>query len=432
MRCAQVAARILAITLVVATAVFQAEVASGNAEAKPTLDGTWSVMSMEDRGETLPKSNTQGVRFVFSGDQMKMRVVDKVIAETEFTTDTTEQPPTIRMTYGTKPTLGIFQLDGDDLKICLSGSINKLPSKFVSEAGSTNRMLIVLKRGDHGPTGWPLFVMGVDGTGLRPLAEFPKDMAIGSPDCSVDGRRVAFDAWRLARNETYGAARVYTVNIDGTELKDIAVGAMPSWSPDGKRITFCQYSPNRGVWVMNADGSNKQILDADGWGSDWSPAGNEIAYTADVDGANICIVDPDTGERRLLLKNQEYQSIYWNLSWSADGKHVCFKGVRANAAEEIATVSTEGDEKDFRVLLSSEDENPFKNIRPIVAWDGNSKKILVSVRGPDDKYPQLYALDPKGVNPPKRLLGQDAKRMNGDMAWSPDGKTLVFSSQERK
>ena len=431
MRCVQIAVMIMVITLVGTTAAIQPEVAFGNAEAKTTLDGTWSVISMADRGEALPKGTTQGVRFVFSGDQLKLRVVDKVIAETEFTTDTTEQPPTIRMTYGTKPTLGIYQLDGDDLKICLSGSIDERPTKFISEADSTNRMLIVLKRGDHGPKGWPLFVMGVDGTGLRPLAEFPRDMAIGSPDCSVDGKRVAFDAWRLARNETYGAAHVYTMNIDGTELRDIAVGAMPSWSPDGKRITFCQYSPNRGVWAMNADGSNKQIIDADGWGSDWSPAGNEIAYTTYGDGANICVVDPDTAERRALLQTQEYQSIYQNLSWSPDGKHVCFKGVRASAAEEIALVSTEGDKKDFRVLISSEDENPFKNIRPIVAWDGNSEKILVSVRGPDDRFPQLYALDPEGMNPPKRLPGQDPQRMNGDMAWSPDGKTLVFSSQTR-
>ncbi len=432
MRCCRFAVTWLAIALVGLATLVRPDATTGGEEKDATLDGMWSVISMTDREQDLPKSVTQGVRFVFSGNKLTMRVVDKVIAESEFAVDPTKQPPTIRMTYGDKPTMGIYQLDGDDLKICLSGSVDVRPTKFASELDSANRMLIILKRGEHGPAAWPLFVLSIDGAELRPLGKFPRDMAIGSPDVSPDGKMVSFDAWRLARNETYSSARVYVVNVDGTGLKDIGVGAMPSWSPDGKKITFCQYSPNRGVWIMNADGSNKQLIDADGWGSDWSPVGNEIAYTTNQDGANVRIVDPNTGKHRTLLRTQEYRSIYWNSSWSPDGKHICFKGIRANEAHEIAIVSTEGDEKEFRVLLSSAEDTQFKNIRPIVAWDGNADNILVSVRGPEDKFPQLYALDPAGKLPPKRVPGQDPQRMNGDMAWFPDGKSLLLASQERK
>ncbi len=426
---------VIALIAVMACAAMTGLATAKAEEEKSPLEGTWSVVSMADKGETLPESVVRNARFVFSGNKLTVRIREKVIVQTEFTIDATQSPPTIRMVYGGKSTAGIWQLEGDDLRICLGNSVDQIPTEFASQANSPNRMLVVLKRGDLVPRGWPLLVLGADGGARRQLAEFPRDMAIGSPDWSPDGTRIAFDAWRLARGETYVQARVFVVNVDGTGLKEIAAGAMPSWSPDGQRITFCQYRPNRGVWVMDADGTNQQLIDPDGWGSDWSPVGNEIAYgnypAGYRAGANICIVDLDTGKRRQLLQAQRYRSIYWNLSWSPDGKYICFDGIRRGGAEEIAIVSTEGDERGFRVLLSREKDKQFKAIRHIVAWDGNADRILVSMRGPGDKLPQLYTLDPKGERPPQRVPGQDPKRLNGDMAWAPDGKMLVVASQEK-
>jgi Tol biopolymer transport system component len=286
-------------------------------------------------------------------------------------------------------------------------------------------MLFTLRR----TVGWPLFALNVDGTGYRQLVSLPEHLAVGSPDCSPDGKKVAFDAWNRETDENYVAAHVFVVDLASDKLEDIAVGAMPSWSPDGRRLTFCQYSPNRGVFVMNADGSEKKPVDPDGWGSDWSPVGNEIAYTVYEDGANICIVNPDSFEPRLLFKKQEYQSVYWNSSWSPDGQYICFKGARPDGTQEIAIVSTKGDEQGFRVLVSTAD-GKFKSVWPIVAWDGNQGNILASLRGPDDKRPQLYLLDPTGEKPPTRLPGQDPDRINTDMAWSADGTTAIFISRE--
>ena len=181
--------------------------------------------------------------------------------------------------------------------------------------------------------------------------------------------------------------------------------------------------------MMNADGSEKKMIDSSGWGSDWSPVENEIAY-ASADGSDIRVVNPDTGKDRTLLKDQEYRSIYWNPSWSPDGERICFKGVRADGTEEIAVVSTKGDGKRFRVLLSTAN-GKFKNVLPIVAWGGNQDRIAVSIRGPDDKCRQLYLLDPEGIDAPKRLPGQDPDGINGDMAWSADGETVIFSSRKR-
>jgi uncharacterized protein (TIGR03067 family) len=430
--------RVLQVALAVALAAASWEIARGQlaAEADPEqaavgLEGIWSVVSVASAGQTMPASRTKAMRFVFSKAKLTMRVADSVLAVTEYTIDAGQQPPVIRLVFQGQPTLGIYELSGDDLKICLSGSADRRPTAFVSEADSPNRMLFVLKRGDLGPTGWPPLVMNADGTGLRQLAALPKDMATGSPDWSPDGRRIAFDAWRLARNETYVQAHVWVVGVDGGGLADLGEGAMPSWSPDAKRMTFCQYSPNRGVWVMDADGKNPKLIDPEGWGSDWSPVANKIAYSRYDAGADLLmVVDPDSGEVKTIRPERPYRSIYWNPSWSPDGKSISIVGILPDETREVVVVSTEGESGKCRVLVTDKGDSPYKGIASMVAWDGNPDAILVPMRGPDDKRPQIYRLDPKGERPPERVAGQAPDNVNNSVAWSPDGKQIVFTSHE--
>ena len=123
-----------------------------------------------------------------------------------------------------------------------------------------------------------LHVMDADGRNLRRFVSHPEYTAHGSPAWSCDGSKLAFDAWRFRRGETYVDAHIFTCNADGSQLKDLGIGAMPSWSPDGNRLVFSNYSP-RGVWLMNADGTGRGLFDADGWGAEWSPTADKIAYS---------------------------------------------------------------------------------------------------------------------------------------------------------
>jgi uncharacterized protein (TIGR03067 family) len=392
-----------------------------------SLEGVWSVVSMRDAGRQLP-DQVKSLRFAFSGDTLIMRMPGRVIAETKYTTDTAKTPPTIDLTYEGKPTLGIYRIEDNQLTLSLSRSATERPTGFVSQADPPNQV-IVLKRGEASLIGNPLYVANLDGSDLRkvaPLEQAMQDLSTGSPDWSPDGSKIAFDGWRLSRGETYVEAHVYVVGVDGTGLKDISVGAMPSWSPDGKRLTFCQYSPNRGVWVMDADGSNQKLIDAEGWGSDWSPAGNEIMYSVYGDGAEICIVDPDNGKRRTILGKQRYRSIYWNPSWSSDGKSVCFLGARENGSLEIATVSAEGSEKGFQVVLNFGDNSQYKDPIRAVSWDGRAERIITAMRGPDYKNLLLYLLDPLGKEGPQRVSGFDPNYNYVAAAWAPDGKRIAL------
>ncbi len=271
--------------------------------------------------------------------------------------------------------------------------------------------------------GRPLYLIDADGSNLRLLLSMPEYTACGSPLWSSDGTKIAFDAWKSAVGEDYGDAHVFVVSSDGTLPRDLGPGAMPSWSPRGKRITFSQYSPNQGVWIMNADGSDRQLLDSRGWSSRWSPDGTEIAYVVYGEQANICVYDVIEGQRRLVLdeEHRHYRGISHGFTWSPDGKWLCFRGGRGPEQWEVAIVHADGSRRGFRVRLE-------RKIAPNIAWSPDGQRILVPIWTEDTKTHQIYALDCDSDDPPKLLAGQPSTRNNMEMGWSPDGKTIVFPS----
>jgi TolB protein len=98
-----------------------------------------------------------------------------------------------------------------------------------------------------------------------------------------------------AKDKT-GSYQIYTMNEDGsnvTKLTHWEAGAtQPSWSPDGKTILFSSFrngtSIGPGMWVMNADGSNKHPLHEyqlgehtaalEGNNARWSPDGKKSGF----------------------------------------------------------------------------------------------------------------------------------------------------------
>ncbi len=96
----------------------------------------------------------------------------------------------------------------------------------------------------------------------------------------------------------------------------------PSWSPDGQKIAFTsERSGNYDIWVMDADGGNKQQLTRhEGYDSDcyWSPDGQKIAFSSGrSDNGDIWVMDADGSHKQRLTTNEATD---WHPSWSPDGK----------------------------------------------------------------------------------------------------------------
>ena len=108
-----------------------------------------------------------------------------------------------------------------------------------------------------------IYVMNVDGTGLRQLTNSANN---GDPVWSPDGSRITFGSDREGGNKL----NIFAMNADGSQPEQLTHFEVPyeagdtNWSSDGKKIAFQydingmkQSAPNAfaEVWTMNPDGS---------------------------------------------------------------------------------------------------------------------------------------------------------------------------------
>ena len=117
------------------------------------LQGTWDIAEFTTSGEALPAEEVKSRQVGFSGNQMVMSLAkEKGKREYEFTLDPTQKPKEMNLSpkspVGKTPLTmsAIYELDGDNLKLCMTrlGGVGR-PKEFES-TGSTNTILIVLKR----------------------------------------------------------------------------------------------------------------------------------------------------------------------------------------------------------------------------------------------------------------------------------------------
>lgn len=110
------------------------------------LEGTWQVISVESDGRKAAEDDIKGLVYVFeAGGKWRLQKDDQTLAEGTFTIDPAKGPATIdyKIVSSTaeqakgKSGLGIYELDGDRLKVCRTWPDNdQRPTEFAAAVGS--------------------------------------------------------------------------------------------------------------------------------------------------------------------------------------------------------------------------------------------------------------------------------------------------------
>ncbi len=127
--------------------------AGGNEDAAKELkkfQGTWKVTRMEVDGVRIPQVAFENVTVVIDGAKLSFLDKGKAYDEIECALDPSKKPREIDLRYvaGLKKGViekGIYEVDGDTLKICQSLTRKKRPTEPGSPKGSAQQ-LMVLKR----------------------------------------------------------------------------------------------------------------------------------------------------------------------------------------------------------------------------------------------------------------------------------------------
>lgn len=269
-----------------------------------------------------------------------------------------------------------------------------------------------------------------DGSGMKQLTDLPEYASQGSPTFSQDGKWIAFDAWRSQKGERGSTSQIVIVDAEGKDPKVLIDGAMPSFSPQARRIAFSRYSPDRGVWIMSRKGPDEELLliDERGWSIDWSPNGRKLAYaTYGRGGANFVVVDIIEGDKTLLFDENDspYKALHWNFIWSPDSKRIVFKGCRQDDSYEVGIVDARGAKHG---LVSRVKEKVFERF----AWHPDGRRIVFGKYVAEKKRHVTFFVDPDDDEAPQLLPGLQKGWHYYDVAYSADGKRLAAAMSRTK
>ena len=230
-------------------------------------------------------------------------------------------------------------------------------------------------------------VMNADGSNITHLTD--NEFGDFYPSLSPDGQSVFFA--RQIRGSNY---EIFRMHLDGSNATQLtANGAQnyaPTLSPDGTRVVFTstQGASAQQIQVMGSDGSHPVQLTTEGENIDpsWSPDGRFITFASLRTGKRqIWIMNPDGSGQRQITDVEDGGG---RNSLSPDGRTLAFyAGKREDGSRNIYLVNVDG--TNLR-QLTTEGDNLAPSFSPEGGWI-----VFASARDGDN---DIYLMRPDGSN----------------------------------
>jgi TolB protein len=244
-----------------------------------------------------------------------------------------------------------------------------------------------------------------------------------SLEWSPDGRLLV-----MSRFNIYRCAEIYVMDARFRQLRRLtsnrACDTSPSWSPDGRWITFAsdrkgsnpqvkkRVQHDYNVYVMRSTGAKMRRLTFDPRDEscpDWSPDGRRIAFSVGSGRrADIYAMRTDGTDRRRLTRAPGADAC---PDWSPDGRWIAFtsrRHDRVGGAAEIYVMRASGRRETRLTRNAVEDTGP--------AWSPDGRRLLFARETRSPRDTDLYLIRPDGSR--ARALTANAA-IDSRYAWRP-------------
>ena len=250
--------------------------------------------------------------------------------------------------------------------------------------------------------------------------------------------RIAFA--RLGLGTGVQASEIFATNGDGSGEQRVTQPPagykddLPSWSPDGSRITFQRCASTGGaclVWSVNADGSGPERLSpacqtpgacADDRSPVYSPDGRHIAFVRTTGKTRLMVAGSKLGHARALAGLASFGGSPYSVAWSPNAGQLVFASVGSDGRRAVYVAAANGTHPKRVTPWTLEAGG-----RP--DWSPNGKRILF--RSYSNRLGgfgvNLYTVRPDGTGLVQLTHFPSSDRVFAG-PYSPDGAHVVLAT----
>jgi Tol biopolymer transport system component len=252
---------------------------------------------------------------------------------------------------------------------------------------------------------------------IPPLASGQQENPQGATGASFVVRKLAFEV----RDGNFQPFRrdVFVADLH-SKPKRLAEGSNPTWSPDGEKIVYCvrEWRGLTQIQLANADGSGHiQLTKLEGGAcpTDWSRDGQKIAGVTSGAKTPVIFVMGKNGD------NITQVTTGYGARWSPDGKQLVFCREREGRGKSVSIWVANSDGTGATKVI--EDDSPVLDAFCEVAWLPDGKSIVFASEREKKRKSALFRINLDGSS--LETMAVDKTQALYFPVPSPDGTQVV-------